>query len=229
MTVPYHSQDQAIRSGWPVRFRPTTFRIPFSDDISALTPHLLDFSLAPSDAVFLQDASWFPTGRHSGGVVAVLDVHTGHCTLHRIPIPILCDNSYQVELYVAWVVLRARACACWYMRDERWSLTDSDSYITALGSRNDSASPLVTSLLTACRALIQNTASSRHLYSHLTGTFLDRVMDAVDCLARGVGPSQIPLYGWIPKLHQLLVLFTHNNRQVQYFQAFLVKKIPACV
>ena len=227
--VPYHSQDQTIRSGWPVRFRPTSFPIPFSDDISALTPHLPDFSMAPSDTVFLQDASWFPTGRHSGGVVAVLDVHTGHYTLHRIPIPIFCDNLYQAELYVAWIVLRARACARWYTRDERWSLTDSNSYVTALGSRNDSSSPLVTSLLAACRALVQHAASPRHLYSHLTGTFLDRVMDVVDCLAREVGLSQIPRCGWIPELQQLLVLFTHNNRQVQDFQAFLVKKIPACV
>ena len=185
--------------------------------------------MAPSDAVFLQGASWFPTGRHSKGAIAVLDVHTGHYTLHRIPIPILCNNSYEAELYVAWVVLRARACARLNRRDERWSRTDSQSYITALGSRNDSTSPLVTSLLAACRALVQHTASPRHLYSHLTGTFLDRMMDAVDCLAREVGLSQIPRYGWIPELQQLLVLFTHNNRQMQDFQAFLVKKNPACV
>ena len=69
--------------------------------------------MAPSDTVVLQDASWFPTRRHSGGAVAILDVHTGHYTLHRIPIPIFCDNSYQAELYVAWVVLRACACAHW--------------------------------------------------------------------------------------------------------------------
>ena len=67
--------------------------------------------MALPDVVFLQHASWFPTGRHSGGVVAVLDVDTGHYTLHRIPIAIFCDNSYEAELYVAWVVLRAPACA----------------------------------------------------------------------------------------------------------------------
>ena len=227
MAIPYHSQDQAIQSGWPVRFRPTVFPVPFSDAISALKPHIPDFSLAPPDAVFLQDASWFPTWRHSGGAVAVLDVHTGHYTLHRIPIPIFCDNSYQAQLYVAWVVPRAHACACWFMRDERWSLNDSNSYVTALGSRNDSASPLIASLLTACRSLIKNTAFPRHLYSHLTGTFLDRVMDAVDCLARDVGMSQTP--GWIPELQELPVLFTHNDRQIQDFQAFFNKKIPACV
>ena len=158
MAIPYHSQDQAIRSGWPVRFRPTTFPIPFSDDVSALQPVLPNFSSVPSDAVFIQDASWFLSGRHSGGVVAVLDVHTDHFELHRIPIPIFCDNSYQAELYVAWVVLRARASARWFVRDDRWSLTDSNSYITALGSRNDTTSPLVTSLLVACRSLVRNTA-----------------------------------------------------------------------
>ena len=152
--------------------------------------------------------------------MAVLNVHTGHYMLHHIPIPIFCDNSYQAELYVAWVVVRARACACWFMRDERWSLTDSNSYITALGSRNDGASPLVVSLLTACRSLIQNTAFPRHLYSHLTSTFLHCVMDVVDCLARDVGMSQTPRYGWIPELQELPVLLTHNDQQIQVFQAF---------
>ena len=66
MAMPYHSQDQAIRSGWPVRFRPTTFPVPFSGDVSALRPALPDFSSAPSDAIFIQDASWFPSGCHSG-------------------------------------------------------------------------------------------------------------------------------------------------------------------
>ena len=93
MALPYHSQDQAIRSRWPVGFRPTSFPIPFSDNISTVIPHLPAFSMAPSDVVFLQDESWFPTGRHSGGAIAVLDVDTGHYTLHQIPIPIFCDNS----------------------------------------------------------------------------------------------------------------------------------------
>ena len=229
MTIPYHSQDQAIRSGWLVRFRPTTFPVPFSNDNFALQPSIPDFSFAPLNAVFIQDASWFPSGRHSGGAVAVLDMHTNHYMLHRILIPIFCDNSYQAELYVAWVVLRARASAHWFMRDDRWSLTDSNSYITALGSRNDSTSPLVTSLVIACRSLVKNPAPPRHLYSHLTGTFLDRVMDAVDNLAREVGMSQTPRYRWIPEFQDLPVLFTHNERQVQDFQAFLNKKIFACV
>ena len=124
--------------------------------------------------------------------MAVLDVHAGHYALHRIPIPIFCDNSYQAELCVAWVVLRVRACACWFTRDERWSLTDSNSSVAALVSRNDSASPLVASLLSLCHSLVKNTASPRHLYSHLTGSFLNHVMDVVDCLARDVGMSQTP-------------------------------------
>ena len=41
-----------------------------------LQPHFLDFSMAPSGAVFIRDASWFPMGRQSGGVVAVLDATT---------------------------------------------------------------------------------------------------------------------------------------------------------
>ena len=155
----------------------------------------------------------------------MLDVGTGHYTLYHIPIPIFCENSYQAELYVAWVVLRSRARARWYIRDERWSLMDSKSYVTALGSRNDSTSPLVTSLLAACRALNQHTASPRHRYSH----FLDRVMDAVDSLAREEGLTQTPRYGWMPELQRLPVLFTHNDRQVQDLHALLVKRIHARV
>ena len=200
MAVPYRSQDEAIRLGWPIPFCPTSFPVPFSGAISALTPHFPDFSMTPPDVVFLQDASWFPTRRHSGGASAVLDVSTGHYTVHHIPVPIFCDNSYMAELYVAWVVLRSRARARWCCRDERWSLTDSSSYVRALASRNDSTSPLVASLLAACRALVGHTTTPRHLYSHLTGTFIDRVMDAVDCLAREEGPAQIPQYGWIPEL-----------------------------
>ena len=165
-------------------------------------------------------------GSHQGATLGALLLYT----LHRIPIPIVCDNSYQAELYVAWVVLRARASAHWFVRDDRWSLNDSNSYITALGSRNHGTSPLVTSLLVACRSLVRNTAPLQNLYSHLTGTFLDRVMDAVDDLAREVGMSQTPWYGWIPELQELPVLFTRNERQVQDFQAFLKKKkISTCV
>ena len=57
MAVPYHFQDQAIRSAWPVRFRPTSFPTPFSDAISALKPHFPDFSMALPDITFIQDAS----------------------------------------------------------------------------------------------------------------------------------------------------------------------------
>ena len=139
--------------------------------------------MAPLDAVFIQDASWFASGRHPGGAVAVLNMHTNHYTWHRIVIPIFCDNSYEAELYVAWVVLRAGASAHWFVRDDGWSLTESSSYITTLESRNDRTSPLVMSLLLACRSLGKNTAPPRHLCSHLTGTFLEGVMDAVDDLA----------------------------------------------
>ena len=201
MAVPYHSQHRAIRSRWPVCFRPTSFPTPFSDAISALTPHFPDFSLAPPDAVVIQDASWFPTGRHCSGAVALLDVDTSHYTLHRIPIPIFCDNSYQAELYVAWVVLRSQARARWYIRDDMWSLTDSNSYVMALGSGNNSTSCLKTSNETfghvpfSCLSHLDST----HCLSSAP-MFLDCAMDVVDCLAREEGLTQTPRYGWIPEL-----------------------------
>ena len=106
---------------------------------------------------------------------------------------------------------------------------DCKSYTIALGSQNDSTSPLVTSLLTPCRLLIQHTTPPQHLYLHLTGTFMDLVMDAVDSLALEEGLDQVPRYGWIPKLQQLPILFTHCGRQVQDLQAVLDKKVPPCV
>ena len=141
MAIPYHSQEQSIRLRWPIPFCPTAFPVPFSDAICAPTPHIPAFSLAPFHAVFVQDASWFPIGRRSRGAPVVSDVHIGHDTLHHIPMCILCDNSYQAEWYVASVVLRARACARWFTRDERWSLTNSNSYITTLGSRDGQRFP----------------------------------------------------------------------------------------
>ena len=48
MAMPCHPHDQAIRSGWPVRFCPTTFPVPFSSAISALTPHIRTFPWHPS-------------------------------------------------------------------------------------------------------------------------------------------------------------------------------------
>ena len=192
--------------------------------ICSATP--FHFSMPPPYAVFIQDASCFPTGRQSGGAVAMLAVVTGHYTLHRIPNPVCCDNSYQADLYVALVVLRSRAQARWYLRDARWSLTESKSYIPALGFRNDGASghfPF------GCRLLVQNTAPPQHLYSHLAGTFRDRVMHAVDGLAQEEGLGQVPRYGWIPKLQQLPVIFIHCDRQVQEVQALLDKKVPPCV
>ena len=74
---------------------------------------------------------------------------------------------------------------------------------------------LFTSLLAAWHLLVQNTAPPQHVYSHLAGTFLVRLMDAVDSLAREEGLNQVPRHSWIPELRQLPVLFTHYGGQVQ--------------
>ena len=61
----------------------------------------------PDEAVFAQDASWYPNHTNGGGLV-VADPATGWSQTYRIPIPVHVEGSYQAELYVAWEVLLAQ-------------------------------------------------------------------------------------------------------------------------
>ena len=54
----------------------------------------------PAEAVFVQDASWYPNHTTGGGLV-VADPMTGWHRTYRLPIPVHVDGSYQAELYVA--------------------------------------------------------------------------------------------------------------------------------
>ena len=56
------------------------------------------------EAVFVQDASWYPNHTARGGLV-VADTAMGWSHTYRIPIPLHVDGSYHAELYIAWEVL----------------------------------------------------------------------------------------------------------------------------
>ena len=64
------------------------------------------------------------------------DVEKGQHHLLPIPSPIFHDNSYQANLYLAWVLLSSCASARWYLFDERWTLTNLQWYICALAACN---------------------------------------------------------------------------------------------
>ena len=87
----------------------------------------------PAEAVFVQDASWYPNHTAGGGLV-VADPATGWHQSYRVPIPVHVDGSYQAELYVAWEVLRARGThrVVWGTRGPQWSFHDSKGYIDAV-------------------------------------------------------------------------------------------------
>ena len=55
----------------------------------------------------MSDGSWFDNGKF-GGCFAVGSMQTYEYTLYEIDIPLYLDHSFAVELYVAWIVLRAR-------------------------------------------------------------------------------------------------------------------------
>ena len=69
----------------------------------------------------------------------------------------------------------------------------------------------------------------RHLYSHLTGIFMDHVLDAVNGLACEEGLAQILRYGRIMELQRLPILFPHCDRQLRDLQALLTTAVPPCV
>ena len=108
--------------------------------------------------------------------------------MHCVPIPIYCDNSYQAELYVAWVVLEPMpggiaVVISGPLRIPRllWQCRSLEMKVPPR--------PPVTCLLNACRFLVQHTTPPppRHLYSSLTGTFRDHALHAVHRLAREEG------------------------------------------
>ena len=83
----------------------------------------------------------------------------------------------------------------------------SQSYISALESRNDSNCPVVSALIKRCRSLSNQWEVPQHPYSHLSGNFLDEVIERAGLYAKDVALRQLPASGWIGGLQDPRVCF----------------------
>ena len=104
---------------------------------------------------------------------------------------------------------------------------DCNSYITAVESDSDPTNPLVRALLHACRGLLLRLTPPRHIRSHQTGTFLDRVLDLVDTAAKRAATMQRPAFGWIAGLQPPQVAFVYVEDQIQDLTSMIRRKVRA--
>ena len=106
---------------------------PFSQVTSALCPVLLDISPPAEPVAYVQNASWYPGHCRFGGALTLLNPVTGVFKLYPIHIPIFCNNFYQADVYLAWVVLQSRVPNASVWRGATWTVSDSQSYIVQPG------------------------------------------------------------------------------------------------
>ena len=207
------------RAGWPSWFRGPEILPPWPRHVQwaqEQIPEGITLRDIPDEAVFVQDASWYPIHTAGGGLV-VADPETGWRQAYSIPIPVHVDGSYQAELYVAWEVLRARGAhrVVWGTRGQQWSFHDSKGYIDAVQSRNPGSSPLSNYVLRTCRGLLARGFNvPQHLYSHRVGTFLDSLLDDANGVAKRQAAKAQPAVGWAHGLQAPRVCFTHNTIRV---------------
>ena len=160
----------------------------------------------------VHDASYLSMTHQAGGACAVVNAVTGDYQLHEVDVPVFVDNSYQAEVYVAWAVLCGSGSVLWGQRSRGWTFTDSKSYIQALQANNTHHCPLISFLLERCRSMTALREQPMHLYSHVQGTVLDTVLDAVDKLAGEVARRSAPMSGWLHRMEYPLVCFEVNHK-----------------
>ena len=68
---------------------------------------------------------------------------------------------------MTWVVLQSCVPSASAWRGATWTFSDSQSYISALESRNDGCCPFVSAMLQRCRTLSCQWEVPCHLSSHL--------------------------------------------------------------
>ena len=139
------------RAGWPSRFRGPENLPPWPRHVQWAREQTFEgitLRHIPDEAIFVEDASWYPNHTASGGLV-VTHPETGWCQAYCIPIPVHVDGSYQADLYVAWEVLRASGAhrVVWGTRGQHWSFHDNKGYMDVVQSRNPGSSPLSDDLL----------------------------------------------------------------------------------
>ena len=109
MSEGYETLHKAKQMGWPVpmwqselppTYVPTALTYPLMAQLPVI--HCI-----PPEPLFMTGGSWHPHGR-CGGCIAIVCTHTYQYTLYPVAIPISLDQSYAVELYVAWILSRVR-------------------------------------------------------------------------------------------------------------------------
>ena len=79
---------------------------------------------------YIHDASCYPVHYHTASALTVLNLLTTVYHLNPVHVPIFCNNSYQAEVYVAWVVLPSRVPSASAWREDTWTFSHSQSYAT---------------------------------------------------------------------------------------------------
>ena len=82
-------------------------------------------------------------------------------------------------------------------RSSSWHFADCKGYITAKEGRRVPDDSLQGDLICECRALAGSQPSPRHLYSHITGTWLDALPDQVVSAAGRSAKSCPTTVGWL--------------------------------
>ena len=175
------------------------------------------FSWLPENYGILHDASWCPKSRRCGGAVAVFCPDTWRFQIYPVNFPLRVDNAYTAELYTARVALSAQgpsADPTFTFRSSLWHSADCKGYITAQKGRREPDDSLQGDLLRACRALGSSQPPPRHLYSHITGTWFDALLDRVDTAA-GLSAKGCPAaVRWLAPIQEPRICFLHARLQV---------------
>ena len=220
MLAGHRSAEDAQQKGWPrVSPRPTppVGMAPPVGRCHAVTAAIPMFSWLPENYGILHDASWCPRTRRCGGAVAVFCPVTLRYQVYPVPIPLRLDNAYTAELYTAWVALTARGPStdpAFGFRSGAWHFADCKGYITAQEGRREPEDSLQGDLIRACRNMARSHAPPRHLYSHITGTWLDALLDQVDEAARRAADTCPDTVGWLSPLQEPRICFSHAGLQV---------------
>ena len=224
MIAGHRDAEDAHQAGWPrVSPRPTSPAgtappppppVGCCHAVSATIP---TFSWLPENYGILHDASWCPKTRHCGGAVVVFCPDTLRFQIYPVAIPPRVDNAYTAELYTAWVALSARgpsADPTFVFRSSWWHFADCKGYITAQEGRREPGDSLQGDLIRECRALADSQPPPRHLYSHITGTWLHARLDQVDAAAGRSADSCPATVGWLSPLQEPRICFSHAGLQV---------------
>ena len=154
-------------------------------------------------------------GARLPGTVAVFCPGTLRLQIYPVAFPLRVDNAYTAELYTAWVALSARGpCAdpTFTLRSSSWRF--AEGYITAQEMQREPDDSLQGDLIRECRALADGQPPPGHLYSHITRTWLDALLDQVDAGAARSAESCSSMVGWLTPIHEPRICFSHAGLQV---------------